>query len=50
VDIRHSTLYHLVLDSTCIELDACIEMIARAARSLASGARSTSVNGSGERR
>jgi cytidylate kinase len=44
VDIRDSTLYHLVLDSTCIELDACVEMIARAARALTSGARSSSAD------
>jgi cytidylate kinase len=50
VDIRNLTLYHLVLDSTCIELEACVEIIARAARSLASGARSTSANGLGEHR
>jgi hypothetical protein len=31
VEIRDSTLYHLVLDSTRIELDACVEIIARAA-------------------
>jgi cytidylate kinase len=31
VDIHDSTLYHLVLDSTRIELDACVEIIARAA-------------------
>jgi hypothetical protein len=35
VDIRDSTLYHLVLDSTCVELDACVEIIARVARSVA---------------
>ena len=39
VDIRDSTLYHLVLDSTCVELEACVEIIARAARSMAAGAR-----------
>jgi hypothetical protein len=39
VDIHDATLYHLVLDSTRIELDACVEIIARAARSLAAGAR-----------
>jgi hypothetical protein len=45
VDIRSSTLYHVVLDSTCIELDACVEIIARAARSLPAGAWSGSANG-----
>lgn len=39
VDIRDSTLYHLALDSTCIDLDACVEIIARAARALPVGAR-----------
>lgn len=33
-DIRDSTLYHLALDSTAIDFDACVEVIARAARSL----------------
>jgi cytidylate kinase len=33
VDIRDSRLYQLVLDSTCIEFDACVEIIARAAQS-----------------
>jgi cytidylate kinase len=49
VDIHDSTLYHLVLDSTRIELDACVEMIARAARSLAAAARAPSVNGPNRR-
>jgi cytidylate kinase len=47
VDIRDSTLYHLVLDSTCIEFDACVEIIARAAHSLAAGQWSGSANGPG---
>jgi hypothetical protein len=50
VDIHDSRLYHLVLDSTCVELAACVEIIARAARSLASGAGAPSVDGRGERR
>lgn len=50
VDIRDSTLYHLVLDSTCVELDACVEIIARVARSAAPGDRPASANGLGERR
>ena len=33
-DIRDASLYHLVLDSTAIDLDACVEVITRAARSL----------------
>lgn len=33
VQIRDPALYHLVLDSTSIEFDACVEMIALAARS-----------------
>jgi cytidylate kinase len=49
VDIHDSTLYHLVLDSTCIELDACVEIIAQAARSLMRGASSVSENGPGGR-
>jgi hypothetical protein len=32
VDIRDSGLYHVVLDSTAIELEACVEIIARALR------------------
>jgi hypothetical protein len=50
VDIRDSTLYHVVLDSTRIELEACVEIIARTARSLASGTGVPSENGHGERR
>jgi cytidylate kinase len=34
VDIRDCELYHVVLDSTAIDLQACVEVIARAARSL----------------
>lgn len=45
VDIRDSTLYHLALDSTCLEPDACVEIIARAAEALAAGKRSPSLNG-----
>jgi cytidylate kinase len=33
VDIHDSGLYHVVLDSTVIELQACVELIARAAHS-----------------
>ncbi len=33
-DLRDSSLYHLMLDSTAIELDACTELIAAAARAL----------------
>jgi hypothetical protein len=50
VDIRDSTLYNLVLDSTCIELDACVEIIAQAARALASGTGVPAADGTGERR
>lgn len=49
VDIRDSTLYHLVLDSTRIELETCVEIIDRAARSRAPGDRPASANGLGER-
>ena len=34
VDIDDPALYHLVVDSTAIEIDTCVEMIARAAQSL----------------
>jgi hypothetical protein len=50
VDIRDSTLYHLALDSTCIELDACVEIIARAARAFPAGAAAGATNGPGGRR
>lgn len=43
VQIQDPALYHLVLDSTAIEFDACVEMIALAASSLA--AAGASVNG-----
>jgi cytidylate kinase len=45
VDIRDLTLYHLVLDSTCIELETCVEIVARAAEALAAGERSPSLDG-----
>lgn len=35
VDIRDCSLYHLVLDSTAIELEQCVELIVSASRSLA---------------
>jgi cytidylate kinase len=44
-DIHDWRLYHVVLDSTAIELEACVELIVRAARSL-NGARRASLNGS----
>ncbi|HUA71377.1 MAG TPA: cytidylate kinase-like family protein [Solirubrobacteraceae bacterium] len=47
VQIQDPALYHLALDSTCIDLDACVEIIARAAESLASHASGTSANGPG---
>jgi hypothetical protein len=50
VDIRDSTLYHLVLDSTRIELEACVEIIAWAARVPAPRGRPASANGLGEHR
>lgn len=34
VDVDDPALYHLVLDATAIELEACVEVIVRAARSL----------------
>ena len=33
-DLRDPGLYHLVLDTTAIELDACVDLVARAARAL----------------
>jgi cytidylate kinase len=33
-DIRDCSLYHLVLDSTAIELEQCVNLIIAAARSL----------------
>jgi cytidylate kinase len=33
-DLRDPSLYHVVLDSTAIELDGCAELLAQAARSL----------------
>ncbi len=37
VDPRDSSLYHLVIDSTSIELDACVELIALASASRRNG-------------
>jgi hypothetical protein len=34
VDVHDPALYHLVIDSTSIELEACVEVIARAARAM----------------
>lgn len=36
-DIHDCGLYHLVIDSTTVELDACVELIARAAEAVVSG-------------
>jgi cytidylate kinase len=36
-DIRSASLYHLVIDSTALALDACVEVIALAARSVSRG-------------
>jgi cytidylate kinase len=38
VDARDAALYHLVLDSTTVPLDACVEIIVRAARAVAAPA------------
>ena len=35
VDIRDPALYHLMIDSTALELPACVELIANAVSSLA---------------
>jgi hypothetical protein len=45
VAIQDPALYHVALDSTSIEFDACVEMIARAAESLDSVPAGTSTNG-----
>jgi hypothetical protein len=37
VQIQDPALYHVVLDSTAIDLDACVEIIARAAECLIPG-------------
>jgi len=37
-DIHDCTLYHLVVDSTLIELDVCVELIAQAAEAIAGAA------------
>jgi cytidylate kinase len=37
VDIDDTSLYHLVIDSTALEFDACVEMIVRAAHALSTG-------------
>jgi cytidylate kinase len=37
-DIHDCTLYHLVVDSTLIELDVCVELIAQAAEALTGAA------------
>jgi len=38
VDIHDPALYHLMLDSTAIPLDVCVELLASAARSFTLGA------------
>ncbi len=45
VQIQDPALYHVVLDSTSIEFEECVEMIARAAESLARVAAGASANG-----
>jgi cytidylate kinase len=37
LDIGDPSLYHVVLDSTAIAIDSCVEMLAAAARSLPAG-------------
>ena len=44
VQIQDPALYHLVLDSTAIDVDACVEIIARAASCLAQAAKGPSAN------
>jgi cytidylate kinase len=45
VQIQDPALYHVVLDSTSIEFEACVQMIARAAESFGSATAATSTNG-----
>jgi cytidylate kinase len=45
VSIRDPALYHLMLDSTAIELDACVDIIARAAGSVPTAMAQESMNG-----
>jgi cytidylate kinase len=45
VQIKDPALSHVVLDSTSIELDACVEMIVRAAESLAPATAAAAVSG-----
>jgi cytidylate kinase len=45
VQIQDPALYHVALDSTTIEFDACVEIIARAAECVADGAAGPSANG-----
>ncbi|HUA03384.1 MAG TPA: cytidylate kinase-like family protein [Solirubrobacteraceae bacterium] len=45
VQIQDPALYHVVLDSTAIEFDACVEIIARAAACVAHEAAGPSANG-----
>ena len=47
VQIQDPAPYHVVLDSTAIGADACVEIIARAADCLASAPTSPSTNGPG---
>ena len=47
VQIQDPALYHLVLDSTAIEFDACVEIIVRAAGCLARAPAGSSANGPG---
>ena len=37
IQIRDPSLYHLMIESTSIELEACVEIIARAAHALLGG-------------
>jgi cytidylate kinase len=39
VDLSDASLYHLVIDSTAIPIDACVDLIARAAESLSAAPR-----------
>ena len=45
VQVQDPALYHVVLDSTSIEFDACVEIIARAAGCLAQAAEGPFANG-----
>jgi cytidylate kinase len=44
-NIRDAALYHVVLDSTAIELGACVDIVAEAAHALRTAVSEASLNG-----